>query len=44
MEIKELLDVLLSATFYFGAITAAVSAALFIMFIAVVRRSDAASA
>jgi len=33
-----------SATFYFGAITAAVSAALFIFFITVVRRTDAARA
>jgi MFS family permease len=31
-----------SATFYFGATTAAVSAVLFIVFIAVVRRTDAA--
>jgi MFS family permease len=31
-----------SATFYFGATTAAISATLFIVFIAVVRRSDAA--
>jgi len=31
-----------SATFYFGAITAAASAVLFIVFIAVVRRSDSA--
>jgi len=33
-----------SATFYFGAITAAVSAVLFIVFITVVRRTDAARA
>jgi MFS family permease len=33
-----------SATFYFGAITAAASAILFIVFITVVRRSDAARA
>ncbi len=31
-----------SATFYFGAITASLSAALFVMFIAVVKRSDPA--
>ena len=33
-----------SATFYFGAITAAASALLFIVFIAAVRRNDAARA